>query len=131
MARRDDVEVIGLKELERNARLLEDAIEDELPDAVDAGAEVVEEGARKRAPRETGKGAEEITREFRKKGKTEAAVAIGPGSEGFWLLFQEVGTEHHPPQPWLRPALDNKRKEAAAKFARKMRVRIRKELASR
>lgn len=131
MARRDDVEVIGLKELERNARLLEDAIEDELPDAVDAGAEVIEEEARRRAPRETGKGAEEIDREFREKDKTKAAVAVGPGGEGFWLLFQEVGTENHAAQPWLRPALDNKRDDAAAQFAKKMRLRIRKELATK
>lgn len=36
----------------------------------------------------------------------EVAVAIGPSRSGFYGSFQELGTAHHPAQPFARPAFD-------------------------
>lgn len=36
----------------------------------------------------------------------EMAVAVGPTKKGFYGSFQELGTAHHGPQPFARPAFD-------------------------
>jgi HK97 gp10 family phage protein len=41
-----------------------------------------------------------------KGGPHHVEVFVGPSPDGFHGLFQEFGTLHHPPQPFLRPALD-------------------------
>lgn len=37
----------------------------------------------------------------------EHAVAVGPTKDFFYGLFQEYGTVHHAPQPFMRPAFDS------------------------
>lgn len=42
----------------------------------------------------------------------EAAVAVGPAKSGYYGSFQEFGTAHHAPQPFVRPAFAEKAQEA-------------------
>ena len=68
------------------------------------GADRVAENARRRAPKRTGAGAasihaEEVAGRF---GGYEFRVSFDP--EHYYMLFQEVGTEHQQAQPFLRPA---------------------------
>jgi HK97 gp10 family phage protein len=41
-----------------------------------------------------------------KERENHVEVAIGPTTKAFWGLFQEFGTAHHGPQPFMRPAFD-------------------------
>lgn len=46
------------------------------------------------------------TRAYRTRtSRDEVTVFMGPTKEGYpQAIFQEFGTEHHPPQPYMRPA---------------------------
>lgn len=48
----------------------------------------------------------------------ETAVAVGPSKKGFYLSFQELGTEHHAAQPSGRPAFDQSRDKVLATFGK-------------
>ena len=59
--------------------------------------------------------------------KTKVTVFIGPTSEAFYgTSFVEVGTSKMAPQPWLRPALRQRRKEFIAKLGAKIKQGIEK-----
>lgn len=49
-----------------------------------------------------------------------------PGSPARYAHLVELGTAHSAPQPFLRPALDNKADEAVASIARALRPEIEK-----
>lgn len=102
-----NVRVEGLVELERKFKRLDAAVGGRhLLSAADAGAEILEEGMRSTAPVDTGKGAAQITRDTAKSTPIRAEVDVGPGGSGFYLTFQELGTDHHPAQPFMIPTLD-------------------------
>jgi len=67
--------------------------------------DVVADRARSAAPKATGAGAESIRAEVRDD-------TDGPGADVSWdqdhfyLTFHELGTQHQPARPFLRPALD-------------------------
>lgn len=92
-----------------------------------AGAEVVREAAAARAPRRTGFLAAHIAAEVVEARPERVVVAIGPDREAFYGLFVERGHPivmgskkatrrvlgQVPPHPWLEPAFDESRREAA------------------
>jgi HK97 gp10 family phage protein len=54
-------------------------------------------------------------------------VAIGPSHQPhdmFYGQFQEFGTAHHPAQPFMRPAFDQKHGESRKRFAAELRDAI-------
>lgn len=102
-----NVRLEGFAELERKFKRLDRAVGGaHLLAAVDAGAEILEEGMRSLAPVDSGRGATRIMRETAKATPSRAEVDVGPGRSGFWLIFQELGTINHPAQPFMLPALD-------------------------
>lgn len=48
----------------------------------------------------------------------EARAQIGPSKEAFYGLFVEFGTVHAAARPFMRPAFDAKKKQAADKIIR-------------
>lgn len=54
-----------------------------------------------------------------------ARVGVGPSSEAFYGMFHEIGTAHHPADPFLRPAVDSGRKAAIARYHAIMSARAR------
>ena len=100
------IRLIGDEDLVRNLRRFEDETRDALGPAVLAGAELVAENAGVRAPRRSGYLATHMVAEIIESNEAQAMAAAGPEEKAFWGFFQELGTRHHPAQPFLRPALD-------------------------
>lgn len=144
MARRA-VEVIGVRELNRALRALpEDIRRNALNEIADAGAAVVEEEARRRAPRgRTGKLADSINRSPDPTSSTPGNYVVGPSAgvmasrkEGFYGLFLEKGTRDRVRKNggrtgrvralhWLRKSLEGSRK----RVSQAMEVEARKQVA--
>jgi len=57
---------------------------------------------------------------FGKSSKGDAAVAVGPSKEGFYLFFHEFGTKHMPARPWARPAWERTKFKALDVFQREI-----------
>ena len=83
-----------------------------LPQAAQAGALVLEEEAKRRAPRRTGKLQDSIKNRKgkRKKGSAEHVVY----TDLFYAPFVEYGTRKMSKRPFMRPAADTKQAEIAA-----------------
>jgi HK97 gp10 family phage protein len=81
--------------------------------AADAGAQVIAEEAKRLAPRDTGALADGITVQPGKLQQGRAQINVGPGKDEWYGALQELGTEHMPAHPFLRPALEGKKDEAA------------------
>lgn len=72
--------------------------------AVHAAADAVVEDARDRAPKQTGAGAESIHAE--QVDETPPTYRVSWDPDHFYMGFHELGTEHEPARPFLRPAAD-------------------------
>jgi HK97 gp10 family phage protein len=62
-----------------------------------------------RAPVEPGKPDAKDTmmiRRTKSQDAHESTISIGPSKAGWYLSWQELGTAHHAPQPFARPAFD-------------------------
>jgi HK97 gp10 family phage protein len=105
-------EVMGVEELVRNLRRMEDRAADAMEKGAQAGAKIVADAAEERAPRRSGYLGEHIVVEILEKGKNEAIAGVGPHKNAFWGLFQEMGVPQHPAQPFLRPAFDENKARA-------------------
>ena len=81
--------------------------------AVDEGAKSAADEMSRRAPRNDegptrpsrGHGADNIVtaRSTDRKKKDRRALVVGPTDS--WMFFQEFGTPHHSPQPFVRPTI--------------------------
>jgi HK97 gp10 family phage protein len=65
---------------------------------------------------------------YRKEGPDDVDVFIGPGNNP-QAHMQEFGTQHHPPQPYLRPAWDRHIDKVFERIAEDLWAAIRKALA--
>ncbi len=133
------VTVEGADELIAKLKALPEAVASEaLVEAVMAGAEVVRAAAALKAPRESGGLAESIVAAIdpARTESTRATARVGPDAEHFYGQFEEFGhaivppgpkgtkrkaperkaavTGHTPPHPFLRPALDESKREVEA-----------------
>lgn len=84
------------------ADLASDAEAEELSQEV--GDQVAEQAAAF-APKASGAGAESIHAEV-DVDDTSAYADVSWDPDHFYMGFHELGTEHEPPKPFLRPALD-------------------------
>jgi HK97 gp10 family phage protein len=75
--------------------------------AVEAGAELVAEGARQRVPVATGRLRDAIHVDT----EPEGAYVIAGDSKAFYGMFVEHGTRYMPAHPFLLPALEENRSE--------------------
>lgn len=108
-----EITVHGLKELQDALDKLPIEIQERtLRFALRKGANVIAEGAARRAPRDTGKLAEDIVVRTRKDRAKGLVAEIGPSKKVFYGMFQELGTSFHAAQPFLRPALDEEGEKA-------------------
>ena len=116
----------GAAELDRVLKRLPKAIgERVLANAVRAGAKIIRDEARAKAPVRVGgnlirlgkrssKGrlpgflrSQIITAKARKGTSSDSVtIHVGPSTKAFYGLFQEFGTRNHPAKPFLRPAFD-------------------------
>lgn len=108
------LEVVGVNELARNLVGLGRRFKakNALEAAVLRAGNIIAAEAARLAPKDTGKGAESIAARIISSRPGIVTAAIGPGRNQFYMMFQELGTSHHPPQPHLRPAVETKGREA-------------------
>lgn len=140
------VRVKGMAEVQAMLRQLPQAVRgDALREAALEGAEVIRAQAEQNALRHkrTGTLAGDIHAEIAKESLGDRVVVhIGPGEKGWYGRLLETGhaivrggrlrskrnpgqvVGHAPPYPWLRPALDARRREAAERVMRSLRQRM-------
>jgi len=103
----------GDKQLERALKNVNKAAEGRaLRKATKAGAEVIVQEARNKAPYKTGKLKRAIRSKFGQARGRIVTVEIGPAPRAHYGGFLEVGTSRMPAQPFLRPAMDETKQEA-------------------
>lgn len=111
------VGLIGDKELTAKLkRLSAEARGDLLMEAALEGAKPIVDAASANAPRRTGRLASEIVAVEGPKHGARAEAHIGPEKDAYWGLFNELGTVNMAAQPFLRPALDEKKDEATRRI---------------
>lgn len=119
--------VSGFRELERNLERTERAISDSaLVSATKKGVQVIEDGAKSRAPRRTGRLAESIDHEVSEASSSEVRVKIGP--KVFYGGLVEMGAAQTAAKPYLRPALDERGNAAVNATGKDLWARIRRVL---
>lgn len=109
---RTRMQVKGLVELKKNLEKVGRNVTDVMDDAIMAGAAVIEKAAKAKAPVKFGRLRRSITAEIKSKSYTFVTVRVGPGKEGFYGRFVELGTKKMPAKPFLRPAFDENVQEA-------------------
>jgi HK97 gp10 family phage protein len=116
------VEIIGLKEVEEKfRRMSEEARGERLAVCARAGALLIQNGAKKRCPVDTGTLRRSIHTEDGKISSTRAEVVIGTDVD--YAPYVEYGTGRMRAQPYMRPALDEEA-EAAGEAAREAFLRL-------
>ncbi len=104
---------------------------DILAGAALAGAELIVQSIKRKAPRGRGEGgrhgAEGYKAEIDSKSAKEARAVIGLEDWAFYMRFQETGTVDFPPQPHARPGFD----EQSGRAEQKVRSKIREQILSK
>jgi HK97 gp10 family phage protein len=138
------VEVIGLKEFSDTLDLLANDVQRKhIRTAMKPAVEVLRREVRLRAPvrvevgskgfRKTGKGKKNrqpgylkahIGRWLKPEKDGSLAGFVGPTQSAFYGRFVELGTSHSAAKPFMRPAFDAKKDEAAEVFAKKLQQEI-------
>lgn len=99
-----DYKLQGQEELLRNLKKLGDKLSDGMEAAVKAGALLVQNDAKVKAPYLTGNLHRSIHSETTE--KSDEKVVIQVGTDVIYAAPQEFGTDTIPAHPYLRPALD-------------------------
>lgn len=113
-----DIKIDGLAELERALKALPGKVaQRHMLNATRAGARVVAREAKKLVTKRSGR----LRRNIRLKRKVKrtprsVTVSVGWGKDGFYGAFLELGTQHIPARPHLRPALENNKREVMEKI---------------
>lgn len=106
--------ITGMSAFEAKLKALDYALQRQaLIKAAKAGAEILAEEASRLAPSLTGALSEGIGTSVRTSQSDihEATVDVGPKREVFYGFFVETGTDDTPAQPFMAPAIENKRAE--------------------
>ena len=117
--------LLGAQALKRDFRAINNAVQNSLRRAAIAGAMVVREEARRRAPRKTGHGARYI---IAKRGRGRAGLgnaAVGFAKPAFYLLFFEKGARpHFIPASLITKVRDPKTRSIIRKVSKKRAVLV-------
>jgi HK97 gp10 family phage protein len=125
---RSRVKIEGMEALQRKLGALPEAVKNPvLREAVIEAAEPVRADAAARAPRRTGELADHMLAVPMEGEADRAAVRIGPNATAWYGVFQEKGTKKHAAQPFLRPALDSKRRQAVNLVRKRLRAALERE----
>ncbi|MEG3069440.1 MAG: HK97 gp10 family phage protein [Candidatus Syntrophopropionicum ammoniitolerans] len=132
----------GDRLVRRLQMLAEETARKHMREAALEGAEVFRAEAEEKAPRKTGTLAEDMQKELVKQTKARVEIKVGPGKKGWYGRLVEEGhaivvggrrkakkkpgrvVGHAPPQPFLRPAFDEKVGEAQDVIAAELRRRL-------
>ena len=93
-----------------NSSRIMDRLRRVLPDAVHGGALIIENDAKARSPIRTGTLRRSINTQTEQRGPDRVVAHIGPNTD--YAAFLEFGTRKMAARPYMRPALDEKGKEA-------------------
>lgn len=127
--------ITGLKEMVQTLEKLGDEIRDrDMNYATRKGAQSLQKLAQARAPRDSGRLADNIVVRKDKDTIFDSEYYVGVRTVGkadnprnsFYAYFVEYGTEYMPAQPFMRPAWDSGRTGAMAEFKDRIGARIRK-----
>lgn len=122
------------------AGMVDDVLGENLRSAVEEGAEIVRETAAQLAPQSDeghppskqhpgglppGHLSRSIVRRtlFTRR-QSKAEVRVGMTADAYYGRFQELGTQYHPAQPFLRPALDHTKDEVVAEVRERLHASI-------
>lgn len=122
MAGRFSVTIKGADEIEQRLKELGIKALPAVQQAIMEGAKIVAEEAKSRVRKKTGALAESITVGKPKEAQLgEVSAIIGPGREGFYGMFLELGTSKMPAYPFLVPALKASKRQVEEAVAREIR----------
>jgi HK97 gp10 family phage protein len=143
------IQITGLSDLEKNLEQFSDRIaKNILRGAVSAGAAVIRNEARLKAPKDTGEMARDImikrARDSRGSGLITYHVFVRTGKksrlagkkrnvnrDSFYWRFVEFGTAKMSAKPFMRPAFDTAKERAVQAIKEYLAARIDKEAAKR
>lgn len=133
-----EVKLNGFDELEKALKSLPTVVADRaLRSAAVKAANVIRDQARANVPvrseggpkklskknpqtRQPGNLKRSIVARVNKYSKYDVRVDVGPNKGGYYGHMVELGTKHHGPHPYLRPALHEKRTDAVRKFGEQL-----------
>ncbi|ESU71107.1 hypothetical protein T260_15115 [Geobacillus thermopakistaniensis] len=107
-------QINGMQELLRQLERMGAEADRVKEEALLAGAEIIQQAASERAPRDTGKLAENIVISDVKE---DGTVDIGPDRDRFYGLFLEFGTSKMAARPFLQPAFEESKEQVQQKMA--------------
>ncbi|MFA5866916.1 MAG: HK97-gp10 family putative phage morphogenesis protein [Actinomycetota bacterium] len=107
-------QVIGEEKLLAQLADIAKAVQgDDLEEAAQAGADVVEAGAKGRVQERTRRLKDSIHTEVSKKTETLVEVDVAPDKKEFYGQFVEFGTSKMGAKPFMRPAIDENEDKVA------------------
>lgn len=124
----DDIQLLNFKSLDRALKTLPGKVAGKvIRSATLSGAGIIRKEARRRVSVDDGTLKKSISSKLKDKSDTHVTYSVGPTNKAFYGTFLEFGTEHIRPQPFLRPAFDEKKNEAAKKIEERLMKGIEKE----
>lgn len=122
------IELVGYDKLERALKKLPGKIAGKvIRSATLAGAGVIRKEARSRVSVDDGVLKKSISSKIKDKSPTHVTYSVGPTNKAFYGTFIEFGTESITAKPFLRPAFDEKKDEAARKIEERLMKGIERE----
>jgi HK97 gp10 family phage protein len=119
--KKSNIRIRGMEELQRKLRKLGADVSAEMGNALAAGAEIVKNDARMRVPVRTGNLRDSIDMEQ----VSSNEIHVGPGKEGWYGQFIELGKKGYAAHPFMRPAIDERR----SKVVKAVKDRLKKAIA--
>lgn len=117
------IKIDGLKELRRELRKLPGNVQRRvIQSATRAGAVIIRDEARRRAPKDRGILEKSIIiKKSRRSSNSSIVFSIGPSKKAYYGYFVELGTRFQSPQPFLVPALVENEGAIIKQMANRMR----------
>lgn len=130
-----DLEITGFEHVIKQFSTLDGKIQKKaLRPALRAGAKVIQKSAKSKAPRLSGRLRKFIKVKSLKRSRGQIGVAIQTGTrlelqiprdeQGYYPFSIEFGTKNVKKQPYMKPALREKRNEATAAVGKKLEMMI-------
>jgi len=124
----ESIRLEGFKSLSRALDKLPDRLAAKvIRSATLSGAGIIRKEARNRVSVDDGVLKKSISSKIKEKTTTSVTYSVGPTNKAFYGTFLEFGTENIRPQPFLRPAFDEKKNEAAKKIEERIMKGIERE----
>ena len=113
--------ITGDKELRKTLFDLGEKTQAILLEASKEASEVIRQAASDRAPVDQGVLKDNIYAELTGYSRTKVTISVGPGKAAYYGMWIEMGTKQHGPQPYLRPAAEERAEESFQVFSASVR----------